>query len=187
MEACQNGGRPTDDFSNSSNSLKMFEIWMQSALARRIEQNGRRPTDDFQNNRLILKCLKFDYEQLSYIWRLEHNGRRPIKDISNQFSSLWIYWHVQINDSISDMHGGLNIWRSLYRRLFMHFLHLKDWNFNAISMSPLIHAMACRQGGDRPLLQIMVTKVVDVIWRLDASISFYADSILDVLSWYSCM
>ena len=27
---------------------------------------------------------------------------------------------------------------------FMHFLHLKDWNFNAISMSPLIHAMACR-------------------------------------------
>ena len=61
---------------------------MQSALVRRIEHNGRRPTGDFQNNHLILKCLKFDYEQLSYIWRLEHNGRRHIKDISNQFSSL---------------------------------------------------------------------------------------------------
>ena len=67
MEVCQNGGRPTDDFSNSFDSLKMFEIWVQSALVRRIEHNGRRPTDDFQNNRLILKCLKFDYEQLSYM------------------------------------------------------------------------------------------------------------------------
>ena len=50
---------------------------------------------------------------------------------------------------------------------FMHFLHLKDWNFNAISISPLIHAMACRQEGDRPLLQMMVAKIIDVIWRLD--------------------